>query len=74
MDQKILKQLEQLIKNTLVNVATKDDLKSMKEEIIEEIRDVEVSVTVSADKSKAEKVDLERLERRVDKIEQKLTH
>lgn len=63
-----------LTKNDAKQFATKEDLKSMKEELIKEIRDVEVSVTVSADKNKAEKTDLERLETRVTKIEQKLAH
>jgi hypothetical protein len=82
MDQKILKELQE-IKKSLTNVvtkeeakffATKNDLVAMENRLTKEIKDVEINVTVSADKNKAEKADLEKLERRVDKIEQKLAH
>ncbi len=76
MDQTTIKQLEKLIQNLLdkamINVATKDDLKQLKDDLIEEIKDSEAFIVGSADKNKAEKSIVEDLQRRVIKIERKI--
>jgi hypothetical protein len=94
MDQKTLKQLEKLIQKLLnqsmLNVATKDDLKNfatkddfkqlkadlkqLKADLIEEIKDSEGFIVGSVDKHKADKVVVEELDKRVTKIERKLVH
>ena len=58
----------------LEKYASKDDLLEMEKRLLIEIRDVEGFTTVNADKHKADKVDLEALEERVDKIEQKIAN
>ena len=101
MDQKLIKQLENLIqkllKDALINVATKDDLKNfatkddlknfatkddlkllkndlkqLKTDLIEEIKESEGFIVGSVDKNKADKKDVTELDGRVTKIERKL--
>lgn len=73
MDQKAIKKLEKLLQKALVNVATKDDLKQLKADLIEEIKESEGFSIGSADRNKADRSSVEALEKRDTRIERKLT-
>lgn len=62
-----------ITKDDAKNFATKDDLNIMEKRLSKEIRDVETSITLSADKHKAEKKIVDDLEKRVSRIEHKFT-
>lgn len=67
-----LKSIEDNINKKLSNFATKNDLKQLRKQIKEDIAQASMDVFKSADKNKAEKEDLEKLEKRVDQIEESL--
>ncbi len=74
MDQKIVKQLEELQKavtNISKNMATKDDLKQLKTDLIEEIKESEGFIVGSVDRNKAEKAVVEDINKRLTLIERK---
>jgi hypothetical protein len=62
-----------LTKDDAKNFATKDDLRKLKADLIEEIKESEAFIVGSADRNKADKSVVEGLEKRVTKIERKLT-
>lgn len=71
--------LTNALKNHVTNddlVATekrlKNEIKATEKRLSEEIQQVEIAVTVNADKNKADKADVKALAKRVDKIEQRL--
>jgi len=80
MDQNTAKQIQKLLDQALINVATKDDLKGLatkmdleqlRTDLIEEIKESEGFIVGSADKHKAEKTIVEDHERRLTQIESK---
>ena len=77
MDQKTIKQLEkliqQLLNNALFNVAKKDDLKQLKTDLIEEIKESEGFIVGSADRNKTEKAVVEDIDKRLIHIERKFS-
>lgn len=60
-------------KDDLKNFATKDDLKKLKDDLIEEIKESEGFIVSSVDKNKADKGVVDVLDKRVTRIERKLT-
>lgn len=80
MDQTTIKQLERLIQKllaqTLVNVTTKDDLAKLEQQLHAKIKyDIDntvIQIGGIVDKRKADKTDIEDLDKRVTKIERKL--
>lgn len=83
MDIKLIQKIKAIITDALKNVATKDDLKSLeenidkklkvlREEVKEDIGEAFADVFQAADKHKAEKKVVEALEERVGEIEKTL--
>ncbi|GEM_PF-4718115 len=81
MDIKIIKKLDEIIKNMvtkddfkgeLAKYATKDDLVGMKKELIERISEAQMEIVEVVHKHKADRVEVESLEKRVSTIEDQL--
>lgn len=81
MDTKIIKKLDEIIKNMvtkddlkqeLKNFATKDDLAAMKKELIEYIAEGEVAIINGVEKHVVSKIVFKTLEDRVEKVEHQL--
>lgn len=80
MDIKTVKQIKSIIIDALKefkkelkkDFATKNDLKELREGIKEDIAQATMDVFKAADKHKAEKENLKKLEKRVDQIEETL--
>jgi ABC-type enterochelin transport system substrate-binding protein len=71
MDQKIYNELQE-IKGILAKMVTKDDLKSGFEKQAEDFGEIVSALFTSADEKKADRTDVEALDKRVTKIERKL--
>lgn len=81
MDQKTLKQLKKLLTDSLVNVATKDDLVSLekrfekkfptKRDLKKELNKLEMNIIKLVDTHKADKVQLKYLEEQIEQLARK---
>lgn len=81
MDPKILKQIEQVINKSLLaqerrleeRFATKDDLQKLKEDIIDDMSGVVMSLIDRLDEKKADKTQMNLLDARVNSLETKFS-
>jgi len=68
-----LKKIEKMIQDILTQMATKTDLEKLRKDLKKDIDQVFKDVFESADATKADKLTVKVLEKRVDRIEEELS-
>lgn len=70
-DELLIKRLKSFAtKDDLKNLATKDDLKRLEKEIIEKIDESQMEIVETVEKHKADRIQVQGLEKRVGKLEE----